>query len=593
MLKEKRRELWKKDPLIWAEDVLGVNPHSIAWASWPGYPEDIVLDSGYYTHKRIPEPNGEVRLVSEFHPVKSILHYVMLCLAGTLRPEYKYIATEAGNASGKTFVAAIMVLWFLAVHEDTALVITFATKKEQLKKGLWREIERHMPRFKEHYPEADFLAGEPELRMGGRTRMATGYGAMKKAGAEVAVDTSGFHDENMLFIFEEVPGIYPPIIESIKRTCARPNNRIWFIGNPTGEEDLLHQQCLSPSTLHIRISGLDHVNVVMQDHALVPGAITQEWIDERLSDVFGEETHPNYQTPVRGICPKGSGRAIISQDLIELVEGHVIKPSSAEYYNRISDSDYMETFAIYHPPEQTHLFRYIAAIDPAGDMTDGDYHAFVVYDRVRDTIAAMVHAKGDAKSFLDKCLLVCRSYSIPISGGTHDPMLVWERNFSSVSLYMPIRKYRHVYRPRPLDSKGKAKKTKAVGWHTGGHARQVMQNSLMEWLSTLYRNPEKMTCERLFYELKTFVKKKTLQNGKPRYEHANGCKDDVVLAFMMARAVNEEMNDRPPYPLANIQNTTIDTPKIGREKPALAWTEKQRPWGSQIKPWGSSGKSAW
>ena len=71
-------------------------------------------------------------------------------------------AVKACHASGKTFIAAALVLWFLVRYQE-AIVVTTAPTWMQVKRVLWGEIHRliyHSPNFP--YPEPS----ETSLRVG-------------------------------------------------------------------------------------------------------------------------------------------------------------------------------------------------------------------------------------------------------------------------------------------------------------------------------------------------------------------------------------------------------------------------------------------
>lgn len=46
------------------------------------------------------------------------------------------------------------------------------------------------------------------------------------------------------------------------------------LGKPHSVSDVLHQFCLLPVTIHVRISALDHPNVVADDE-IVPGSVAR------------------------------------------------------------------------------------------------------------------------------------------------------------------------------------------------------------------------------------------------------------------------------------------------------------------------------
>lgn len=518
---------------------------------------------------------------------------MMLCVSGQVDPPLKFTAIEAGNSSGKTRAAAVLVLWFLSVHEPEekqgVFVCTFATKKDQLMIGLWKEIERMFPLFQKLHPNAQLFMSLQNLsiKFKGENKMAVGYSAMKKAGSELAVDTSGMHDKDMLFIFEETPGVYPPVVEAIRRTCSADNNRILFIGNPTGEHDLLHEQCMSTNTHHLRISGLDHVNVVT-GKALIPGAITREFVADRLEEAHGIESHVKYLVPVRGVCPTASDKSIITQELLDLTSPYLRPKSQCHSYRELKKTHSRGKAIIYDAPRTDKIHRYIAFIDPAGDQTEIDWHCMVMYDRESERIAGLVHMIGDQNDFVEEALNMCYYFGVPWNerNTVYYPLLAWERNIGSIGLHQGVRDYKNKYKRRSLDG-DKSKRSKLFGWHTGKQSRIVMQNCLMEWILTLYEEPDRLNSAQLWSELATFIRTKTHTDGSVRYEHASGRHDDVVMSFAGCLAIDQELLSKPPR---EIITTPQQEPEQGNAYAAqlLSNNQPQRsPWSTKPKPWGT------
>jgi phage terminase large subunit len=267
------------DPIAWCVDKMGISERTLVWSKNPGYA----------THQWDGTPDP-------------IAHIFTSLVAS------KDVGVESATGTGKTFSGALAALWWLACFE-MAQVVTTAPKAEQLEVNLWKEINRLWPRFAAEYPDAEI--GQLRIRMRPKRDDwgARGFGCAVRAGEESATKAQGFHAEHLLILLEEVPGIDPAVMTAFENTVTGPHNLRVAYGNPDNVLDTLHGFCTSAGVEHIRISALDHPNVVCQDPSIVPGAVSQKAIDRRLVK-YGEDS-PLYQSRVRGVCPEEASNALV------------------------------------------------------------------------------------------------------------------------------------------------------------------------------------------------------------------------------------------------------------------------------------------
>ncbi|MHB1097808.1 MAG: hypothetical protein ACYC3F_16740 [Gemmatimonadaceae bacterium] len=217
------------------------------------------------------------------------------------------VGVESATGTGKTHIAAGLALWFLACHED-ALVVTTAPKEAQLTTQLWKEIGRHWTKFKARYPVASTVKLRVRMKEAegeSESWAVLGYACGVGATEESATKAQGFHAAHMLIVTEETPGIDPAVMTAFKNTCTGDHNVRLALGNPDHPRDSLHRFCQEAGVKAVRISALDHPNVVC-DAAVIPGAVGRRSIMSKLEDYGGPEQgakHPMYQSRVRGICP--------------------------------------------------------------------------------------------------------------------------------------------------------------------------------------------------------------------------------------------------------------------------------------------------
>lgn len=276
---------YRTDPVGYLVTELGLPRESIHWSLNPGY-------DGY-------EWDGTS------DPLLKMLEGLALGLD---------VGVEAGTGTQKSYTAACAILWFLACWAN-AQVFTFAPGEKQLRLYIWKHIGELFPKFQRAFPTA--VLTDLTLRVRGGTDeswAAHGFAVAMRAGESVSVNAQGMHAPDMLLVYEETPGIHPAVMEAGENTCTSKHNIRLSIGNPDHQFDTLHQFCVAPNTRHIRISALDHPNVV-SDREVVPGAISQERIDARLLKY--KATGRLFRSRVRGISPAEAADALIKFEWVK------------------------------------------------------------------------------------------------------------------------------------------------------------------------------------------------------------------------------------------------------------------------------------
>jgi len=265
---EERRKFYSEHPLIYFRDRLGIKPETINWALLPEYKD----------HKWDGTPN----------PLMKILDALV---------NWNWAGVESATGTGKTFIGALIVMWFLESFEN-ALVVTTAPKEPQLKLHIWKEIGKLYGVFS----KGELTTLKLRMRPYRDDWIAVGFVAGVKADEDSATKAQGFHAEHMLIILEETPGVPEPIITAFQNTCTAPHNLILAFGNPDHQFDTLHKFCQKDEVTHIRISAYDHPNVVLDNPNFIPGATSRIGIQRILSN-FGVDT-PLALSRTRGISPE-------------------------------------------------------------------------------------------------------------------------------------------------------------------------------------------------------------------------------------------------------------------------------------------------
>lgn len=266
---------YQTDPIGWIRDKMGVPEHHIRWslnAEYAGHNWDGTVDP---------------------------LAVVCDALAAG-----KDCGVESATGTGKTYLAALLCLWFSACFEDS-LVVTTAPKEGQLTTQLWKEIGRAWPKFKAAYPWASKVTLRVRMKDGSgeqETWAILGYACAIGSVEESATKAQGFHAAHMLIVTEETPGIDPAVMTAFKNTCTGDHNVRLALGNPDHPRDSLHRFCAEKDVVAVRISAFDHPNVVC-GREVIPGAVGRKSVNSKRED-YGGENHPMFKSRVRGICPE-------------------------------------------------------------------------------------------------------------------------------------------------------------------------------------------------------------------------------------------------------------------------------------------------
>ncbi len=239
----------------------------------------------------------------------------------------RWVGVESGTGTGKTWMLARIVFWFLDTMGGT--VITTAPKEAQLKDVLWKEIQNGFGKFRRIQPHAEMfnLRLFPNGRFGDASSMddnqlqqmkiskAIGIVAGVGANEESAVKMQGYHDDPMLIVVDECAGVPPAVMKAIKNTSTDPvNNLILCVGNPDNMTDQLHEFCEMQNVVDVRISAKDHPNVVL-GRKVIPGAVTRESIAIRTAE-YGVNS-PFFQSRVCGKSPKQAADSLFNYEWLE------------------------------------------------------------------------------------------------------------------------------------------------------------------------------------------------------------------------------------------------------------------------------------
>jgi hypothetical protein len=295
LAEKERRARWRANPLDYIVERLKVPRETLDWSLIPQY----------RNHKWDGDPNPYVKVSNALGA-------------------WRHCGVESAVGVGKTFYGACAVLWFLESFENS-MVVTTAPKREQLALHIWKEISRLHPTYgKGELQGALKLKMRPLLPLDEWQAVGFVAGVRTEEVESSASRARGFHGEHLLFIFEETPGIHTAVMNAIQDTCVAPHNLMLAFGNPDHHLDTLHKFCVQSNVEHVRISGYDYPNVVLNDPSFVPGAQTREKLDELL-ERYGGDTARLYMSRARGISSGQAADALIRWEWCEAAARRAIE----------------------------------------------------------------------------------------------------------------------------------------------------------------------------------------------------------------------------------------------------------------------------
>ena len=209
--------------------------------------------------------------------------------------EHDRVSVRSGHGVGKTMIAAVAALWYLAEH-DPCCVLTTAPTDRQVREALWRKIRElwRNSALSQIYPHVQVNQRNLDITT---RRWALGFSTDDPQMAQGMREA-----ENLLIIVDEAGGMDPEIFISLRSMLTVEGAKLLLIGNPIVPEGYFYESHQPGANFHqIAISSLESPNV-QAGKIVVSGLTTAEWCDEMLAE-WGERS-PVYQSRVLGEFPE-------------------------------------------------------------------------------------------------------------------------------------------------------------------------------------------------------------------------------------------------------------------------------------------------
>lgn len=180
------------------------------------------------------------------------------------------VLVRSCNGAGKTTALAALCLWKLTQFENS-IVLTTASSWTQVTRSLWGEIRR-LARIHGEIAEKDIAATQIKLD---DKHFAIGISPTQVENAQ------GFHAQHMLIAVDEATGVERDIIDALMGNLTSKDAQIVLIYNPIDTSSFPYEAEAKGDWELITISAFEHPNVI-EGKELIPGAVTREWIDDRM-----------------------------------------------------------------------------------------------------------------------------------------------------------------------------------------------------------------------------------------------------------------------------------------------------------------------
>lgn len=227
------------------------------------------------------------------------------------------VAVKACHASGKTYLAARLALWWLLRYPE-GKVINTAPGWRQVRL-MWDEIRLAASQSRIVFP----VPSATELRI-------SDANYIQGISTNEAVKFQGIHGRHILIIADEAPGIRADIWDAIEGVRAGGDVHVLMLGNPVIPSGYYFNAFGPARNIwnNFTISAFDTPNLVgltleqllaMGDDELAnppaPYLVTPRWVKERAL-AWGPK-HPMFCARVLGEFPTQSAYSVFSLELIE------------------------------------------------------------------------------------------------------------------------------------------------------------------------------------------------------------------------------------------------------------------------------------
>lgn len=203
------------------------------------------------------------------------------------------VLAKASNSVGKTFILSAVGVWYMDAvaaqldsegREQGALWIMTAPDASTVDSTIWAQALGHIQRAERNgYPMAGWFSEKSVLwRVRAEDWFIEKLSPPKRVGQEQQHGASGRHHDNLLITIDEGPGVDSARYRAAEGMASGLKNKIIVAGNPTEIAGPYAEKAENGEYVVIRISALNHPNVIERREVIPGGAVNHVVTDSRI-----------------------------------------------------------------------------------------------------------------------------------------------------------------------------------------------------------------------------------------------------------------------------------------------------------------------
>jgi hypothetical protein len=291
-------------------------------------------------------------------------------------------AVAACYASGKSFVAAIAICWWIDTHNlNEVFAYSTAPTKDQVNGVLWRYLKRFHTLAKQRFeqgvidhPLPGRILGTDQWRDDSGNLLATGRKPPSNMGDSAV---QGYHAKYLLAVGDEATGLPKTFIDGLGNIASSAENRVLLICNPTDPNSYMGQLYKNrlDSWNYMNISAFDSPMVNKEanadfDTTRAKGLIDWDYINKRREE-WGEND-PRYISRVLGEWAFDTDKLVFTEEDIQRGIDTVVVPdpdAPLQFGLDVARSSKGDMSSLYSAQEGD-VFEYEVVEDEYGNPTD-------------------------------------------------------------------------------------------------------------------------------------------------------------------------------------------------------------------------------
>lgn len=243
------------------------------------------------------------------------------------------VAVKAGHGVGKSFLASVLICWWVDTRFPNVYVASTAPSGAQISAILWREIRKMKNEISRRYKEGLIdheLPGYITSDNIWKDNEGQWIGFGRKPPEHKEDDAfQGIHEGAVLAIGDEAVGLTEQIIDALGNITSNEGSRRLLIANPTNPASYFGKLFKHPTgawEFHT-ISVLDSPNFTDEKNSMPPEALARltspDYVDDKKLE-YGEDS-PRYKARVLGEFAYELGDTLIkTEDVAVAVDTEII-----------------------------------------------------------------------------------------------------------------------------------------------------------------------------------------------------------------------------------------------------------------------------